>query len=296
LTGSSGRCQLIGLQVNAIQFIIYLTLGPESLYVRSEIPRNNVTNTKQGLFKFGRIDPAPLRLWDFIQPLSYVMKPCVIIPAAAYAMIFLWGSVMLTIEIPQIYPAKFGLNTQQIGLQFLGIIVGSVIGEQIGGFISDRWMLMRQKRAGEPPAPEYRLWLSYIGHALTICGIVVFAIQLRDSGSTWNITPVIGSAIAAGGNQIVTTVYITYAVDCYREDAASVGVFITFVRQMWGFIGPFWYVVFHPRSFTITDFRRFPQMFEVVGWAGGAGIAIALMVGVSVLPTILVQWRGARWR
>jgi hypothetical protein len=224
------------------------------------------------------------------------MKPCVIIPAAAYAMIFLWGSVMLTIEIPQIYPAKFGLNTQQIGLQFLGIIVGSVIGEQIGGFISDRWMLMRQKRAGEPPAPEYRLWLSYIGHALTICGIVVFAIQLRDSGSTWNITPVIGSAIAAGGNQIVTTVYITYAVDCYREDAASVGVFITFVRQMWGFIGPFWYVVFHPRIFTITDFHRFPQMFEVVGWAGGAGIAIALMVGVSVLPTILVQWRGARWR
>jgi hypothetical protein len=229
-------------QANAIQFILYLFLGSESLYLRNEIPRSNVTTVKQSLFKFGRIDPAPLKFWDFIQPLSYVMKPCVIIPAAAYAMIFLWGSVMLTIEIPQIYPAKFGLDAQQIGLQFLGIIIGSVIGEQIGGLISDRWMLMRQKRTGEPPDPEYRLWLSYIGHALTICGTVVFAIQLRDSGSTWNITPVIGSAIAAGGNQIVTTVDITYAVDCYREDAASVGVFITFARQMWGFIGPFWYV------------------------------------------------------
>lgn len=158
-------------------------------------------------------------------------------------MIFLWGSVVPTIEIPQVYPEKFGLNTQQVGLQFLGIIVGSVIGEQIGGLISDRWMMMRQKRTGEPPAPEYRLWLSYIGHSMTICGIVVFAIRLRDSGKTWDITPVIGSAIGAAGNQIVTTVDITYAVDCYREDAASVGVFITFVRQMWGFIGPFWYVM-----------------------------------------------------
>lgn len=208
------------------------------------------------------------------------MKPCVIIPAMAYAMIFLWGSIALTIEISQIYPAKFGLNTQQVGLQFLGIIIGSVIGEQIGGFISDRWMLMRQKRTGEPSPPEYRLWLSYIGHGLTICGIVVFAIEIRDSGGAWTIAPVIGAAIAACGNQIVTTVDITYAVDCYREDAASVGVFITFVRQIWGFIGPFW----------------FPQMFEVVGWAGGAGIAVALMVGVSVIPTILVQWRGAGWR
>lgn len=176
-------------------------------------------------------------------------------------MIFLWGSVVLTIEIPQVYPEMFGLNTQQVGLQFLGLIVGSVIGEQIGGFISDRWMLRRQSRIGEPPAPEYRLWLSYVGHALTICGIVVFAIQLRDSGNTWNITPVIGSAIAAGGNQIVTTINITYAVDCYREDAASVGVFITFVRQMWGFIGPFWYVdvcfkEFHYLLLTCPGSRR----------------------------------------
>lgn len=267
-------------QVNAVQFVLYFFFGSESLYVRSNVPPDNVIAAKRSLFRFRRIDPTPLKLWDFFQPLIYVMKPCVIIPAVAYAMIFLWGGIVLTIEISQVYPAKFGLNTQQVGLQFLGIIIGSVVGEQIGGFISDRWMLIRQKRTGEPSSPEYRLWLSYIGHALTICGIVVFAIEIRDSGSAWTIAPVIGTAIGACGNQIVTTVDITYAVDCYREDAASVGVFITFVRQTWGFIGPFW----------------FPEMFEIVGWAGGAGIAVALIVGVSVIPTILVQWRGAGWR
>jgi hypothetical protein len=155
-------------------------------------------------------------------------------------MIFLWGSIMLTIEIPQIMPEQFGFNTQEVGLQFLGVILGSVIGEQIGGLISDRWMLMRQKSSGERPPNEYRLWLSYIGHALTICGVVVFCVQMGKAGDKWNITPIVGAAIAAAGNQIVTTINITYAVDCYRADAASVGVFITFVRQTWGFIGPFW--------------------------------------------------------
>jgi hypothetical protein len=232
------------------------------------------------MFKFRRIDPAPLRLWDFIQPLSYVMKPCVMIPAAAYAMIFLWGSIMLTIEIPQIFPEQFEMNTQQVGLHFLGIIIGSVLGEQVGGLISDRWMQLRQKKGGQYPEPEYRLWLSYIGHVLTVCGVVVFCVQLGKAGDKWNITPIIGAAIAAGGNQIVTTINITYAVDCYRTDAASVGVFITFVRQIWGFIGPFW----------------FPQMFETVGWGGGAGIAVALIFAVSILPTVLLQWRGSKWR
>jgi hypothetical protein len=154
-------------------------------------------------------------------------------------MIFLW-LVMITIEIPQIFPEKFHFNTQQVGLQNISLIIGSLIGEQIGGILSDQWMLRRQRQVGKSPAPEFRLWLSYIGHVLTICGVIVFIVQIQRASNVWNVTPLIGAAIAAGGNQIVTTVMITYAVDCYREEAASVGVFITFVRQVWGFIGPFW--------------------------------------------------------
>lgn len=82
------------------------------------------------------------------------------------------------------------------------------------------------------------------------------------------------------GNQIITTVLVTYAVDCYRTDAASVGVFITFVRQIWGFIGPFW----------------FPELLAVAGYRETAGIATAMMVGVSVLPVMVLQWKGRSWR
>lgn len=36
-------------------------------------------------------------------------------------------------------------------------------------------------------------------------------------------------------------------------------------------------------------------MFENVGWGGGAGIAVGLMVAVSIIPTMILQWRGSRW-
>ncbi|CAK7205293.1 hypothetical protein SEUCBS139899_008062 [Sporothrix eucalyptigena] len=264
---------------NGVQFILYFFLGRESRYIGG----NQAASAKPGFvntyLNFRRIDPNPLRPVEFIRPLFMVVRPCVIIPTAAYAMVFLWSCIMISIEIPQLYSELFGFNTQQLGLQNLALIIGTVLGEQIGGRMSDAWMWHRHRR-GHFPAPEYRLWLSYIGFGLAICGVVVFLVQLDHSGNTWNITPLVGVAIASAGNQVVTTVMITYIVDCYREEAASIGVFVTFVRQTWGFIGPFW----------------FPQMLANLGLVKSVGVPIALIVAVSIVPTIFVQWLGSRWR
>lgn len=227
-------------QVNAVQFVLYLFFGPETRYVATTSdPRRS--GFRQEFLTFRRIDPTPLRVWEFLQPLSMAMRATVMIPAAAYAMVFLFGSVLMTVEIPQLLQEKFALSTQGLGLQFLSLIIGSVLGEQAGGSLSDSWMNSHARRTHQRPAPEYRLWLSYSGFILMIVGVVVFLVQTQNEpAGRWNVTPIVGVAIAAFGNQVVTTVLITYAVDCNQGEAASVGVFITFVRQIWGFIGPFW--------------------------------------------------------
>ncbi|RDK43604.1 benzoate 4-monooxygenase cytochrome P450 [Aspergillus phoenicis ATCC 13157] len=226
---------------NGVQFIIYLIFGQETLYIRGSAA-SHVSNPTlhQRFLHVKRIDPAPLEIWDFLRPLGMAIRPCVMIPAAAYAMIFLLGGILPSIEMPQLFPEMFGLNSEQVGLQFIAMIIGSLLGDQVGGFLSDRWMLYGQKKTQRPVAPEFRLWISYPGIILTIVGVVIFLVQLDHASSQWNITPLVGVTIAAVGNQIVTTVSFTYAVDCYRSEAASVGVFITLVRQTWGFIGPFW--------------------------------------------------------
>ncbi|KAI1880570.1 hypothetical protein JX265_000810 [Neoarthrinium moseri] len=262
--------------INAAQFILYFFLGPETLYRRDFNFKPSGKRLTSQYFRFGRINPEPIKWQDFIQPLIYFTKPVVLMPAVAYAMVFLWCNIMPTIEIPQIFPERYGFNTQQVGLQFLSFILGSIIGEQLGGRASDWWMNSRQKKTGSAVPPEYRLWLSYLGLALSITGVIVFLVQTYYATTSWNITPLVGTTIGAVGNQIVTTVYITYSVDCFREDAASIGVFVTFVRQIWGFIGPFW----------------FPQLIEAAGMLGTAGVATAMIVVFSLIPTIYLQWRG----
>lgn len=103
-------------------------------------------------------------------------------------------------------------------------------------------MRMRAKRTNNKAEPEFRLWLSYFGYALAIVGLIVFLVCTQDATTGhWIVSPVVGTGIAAAGSQIVTTVLVTYSIDCLPQEAASVGVFITFVRQIWGFLGPFWY-------------------------------------------------------
>ncbi|KAB8298136.1 hypothetical protein EYC80_001892 [Monilinia laxa] len=225
--------------------------------------------------------PHPLRTYDFIHPLTLITKPCIAIPTIAYAMTFLFGSVLMTVELPQLFGEKFAFNAQQLGYQFLALIIGSVIGEQLGGTLSDFWMNRRTRKTCLHPAPEYRLWLSYAGFILTIVGAVVFLVRTEQARDMhWNITPVIGIAVTGVGNQIVTTVLITYAVDSHMEESASIGVFVTFVRQVWGFIGPFW----------------FPAMFSNLGLSASAAVVAALVIGVSIIPTLIVQVMGKRWR
>ncbi|KAJ6442214.1 benzoate 4-monooxygenase cytochrome P450 [Purpureocillium lavendulum] len=261
---------------NGVQLIVYGLLGSETRYVHDPAIKRPGSMV-QRLFWLRRVDPSRLTWYDFVHPLTLVTNPNVTIAAVTYAMIFLWGCVMTTLMVPQIYPQIWGFNAEKVGLQYIAFIVGTVIGELAGGFASDHWMRLAPKREGSPPKPEFRLWLSYVGYLLTICGVVVFLVQLGAASDTWDVSPDVGMAIGGAGNQVVTTVMITYAVDCLPQDGAAVGTFVIFVRHIWGFIGPFW----------------FPQMINTLGFARSTAVPVAMIVGVSMLakPNPLVLRR-----
>ncbi|KAH2981158.1 MFS multidrug transporter [Aspergillus fumigatus Z5] len=266
---------------NAVQFILYLFLGPETRYIGTDMTSQTTSAFQREYLSLRRIDPTPFTLHEFYHPLTLFTNIPVLTAACAYAMVFLFGSVLNSVEVPQLLQSKFSLNAQQLGLQFLGLIVGSLLGEQLGGHASDSWMAFRARRISRRPPPEFRLWLSYLGFLLTIAGMVVFLVcTAHATQGVWTVAPVVGTGVAAFGNQVVTTVLTTYAVDADPADAGSIGVFINFVRSEWGFIGPFW----------------FPAMFERVGVAPSAGVVTALILGVSFVPTALLQWRGERLR
>ncbi|KAL4963769.1 putative MFS multidrug transporter [Aspergillus stella-maris] len=262
---------------NAVQFILYLICGPETRYIAP-----TASPFKRQYLTFGsRIDSTPFTATEFIRPLYLFTNIPVLLSAIAYSMVFLFCSVLNSVEVPQLLQGKFALSAEQLGLQFLGLIIGSLLGEQMGGYSSDLWMNLRAKRIHSNPPAEYRLWLSYFGFLVSIAGMVVFLVCTEQApNGKWRVSPVVGTGVAAFGNQVVTTVLTTYAVDTYPADAGGVGVFINFVRSTWGFIGPFW----------------FPAMFESVGIANSSGIVTALIMGASFFPMVYLHLRGHRWR
>ncbi|KAF5856998.1 hypothetical protein ETB97_006425 [Aspergillus alliaceus] len=265
---------------NGVQFILYIIFGPETRYVGGSTVDSSADFKNQYL-SFRRIDPTPLTFSEFIHPLTMAKYPSVTIPAVVYAMVFLFGSVLITVEVPQLLQGKFGLNAEHLGLQFLGVMVGTVLGEQIGSPMSDYRINRRALHVTKAPEPGFRLWLSYPGIILTIADVIVFLVCTQKApDGHWVVSPIVDTAVAAFGNQLVTTVMVTYAIDGHPDDAGSVGVFITSVRQAWGSIGPFW----------------FPDMFANVGIAASSGLSSALILACSLLPTITVHLVGRKWR
>lgn len=228
----------------------------------------------QQFLAFGRIDPSPIARSEFTQPFTLWRYPAIMVSAISYSMVFGFCSVFLTVEIPHIFIPRFHLGPRELGYQFIGLIVGTIFGEQLAGPLSDLWIKRQTARLGHPPAPEYRLWISHAGFATAILGLFVFCVSIDNAApNERTITPLIGSAIAAFGNQVITTVLMTFSVDSYPEHSASIGTFINMVRQTWGFLGPFW----------------FPQMIDGLGLSGSAILMMFLICVASIAPVIYLQ-------
>lgn len=293
---------------NGVQFILDFFLGHETLFIRSMNESGGVSeerpkDLKSKYLKFERIGSRRISKLDFLEPLAMASYPRVILPAIAQSIVFLFGSIFLVVEIPLQPGHKFHLNTDQISLQFLGMIIGCMIAEPAGGILSDMGMNLRRTTGGEDASPpEFRLWLSYAGYCLILTGVPLFLVSTENAlTGQWTITPVVGTAIAAGGNQIGMTTLATYAVDCAVDDAVSVGILISFVRQLIAFIGPLWYLSLkldYPDliSALLTLPFRFPTMIHSVGLSWSTSIAYSIVILLSLLPTILLHVKGKHWR
>jgi MFS family permease len=238
---------------------------------------NDRSNSKW--YKISVKNPNPITLQKLLSPLKEVTRIRVLVPAISYAIVFCYANIVIVVEIPQIFGEKFHFNSEQIGLQFLAVLIGSAIGEVLSGPLSDWWMKRCIKKRGGAKVIEDRLWISYNGYILVIVGLIVYFVRVAQAEPLhWNITPLIGAAIAAAGNQIVTTALITFAVDSDYTRSEEAGLFINLCRQVYGFIGPFY----------------FPDMFATLGLAGAGGLMAALVGVCAMVPIIVVHFVGAR--
>lgn len=159
--------------------------------------------------EFPRIDPKPLSMSEVIRPFSMGSKMTVLLPVASHSMIFNLSAAMLTVEIPQLFGTRFELGPEKIGLQFLGIIVGTILGEMFNAVVlklMNRRTVENQRRAVNP---NNYLFASYLGFVCMIVGLVVFCVLLGNTTpGHYEVSPIIGIGVAGFGNQLVSNFLI----------------------------------------------------------------------------------------
>lgn len=259
--------------MNFVQFIGYLTLGRETIY-----DRHVFKPSFKRLHRVVARTSSPLTVGTVLRPLLTLGQPRVAVAAVAYAVTFSYANVACGVELTSLFHEKFDFNPQQIGLQFLSLIVGCILGEQLGGWISDSWMRrMRHKKAHVHI--EDRLWISYLGFATAIAGLIIYGVLLgRIDDGRWRFGPLVGLCAASFGLQIVTTVLVTYAIDSNPAEASQIASAITVVRQVLGFVGPFYF----PRMFAnphLGIMRTYCVLAAITG-----------VLGLLPVATIHVLW------
>ncbi|KAL6889948.1 putative MFS transporter [Trichoderma evansii] len=262
--------------INFVQFLAYLLLYTETFYDRSRtsgIP-------KPGLFNFPRLDKTPLVWSDFIAPFYLCRHVRVVLPACVYALQYCYSNLSIITEIPGVLGNLFNLDAQEVGLQYLAVIIGTILGEQLSGPLSDAFLNQYVRKKGYG-SPARRLWVAYCGFLAVIAGLLVWGFQIQHAHKDdWNITPLVGAAIANFGNQVITTTLITFAVDHYRESSTEIGVLVTFARQTWGFIGPFYYT----------------PLFDALGAALANGIFCIIIFVCGFVPVAALHFHDRHRR
>ncbi|KAA8914127.1 hypothetical protein TRICI_003024 [Trichomonascus ciferrii] len=259
--------------MNFVNFGCWL-FADETLYLRGE---DWGKETK--ILGFITKTPYDISFWTFVRPLQRVADYRVLVTSITYGLVFGFGYIAPTVEMPQVYVQLFGFNAQEMGIQFVAVIIGSLIGELLSGFLSDKWMQYCIKRRGGIKVIEDRLWVAYPGYVLSIIGLIIWGVTLQDAKPMqWIVTPSVGVAFCAAGLQIVTSPSITYTVDTDYSRAVESGLVVSLIRQIICFIGPFF----------------FPDMFENLSLAGGTGLLAGIIFIAGLVPTIAIHLIGLR--
>ncbi|KAG7665108.1 uncharacterized protein J8A68_001418 [[Candida] subhashii] len=262
--------------MNFGQFVLWI-FARETIYTRT-----SPSYYSAGLLKYMGIRKSEARPFSwkmFFRPLKQAANFNITLAVIAASITFCYANIVLVVEMPQVMVPLFHLDAQQMSLQYISIIIGSIIGEILAGPLSDWWMKRSIAKRGGKRVIVDRLWISYNGYILVIVGLIVWGVFLyKAEPGHWSIKPLIGAAIAAAGNNIVATVITTFAIDSNPTRAGDIGLYINFVRSLYGFLGPFY----------------FPYMFENLNFAGSAGLMCGLVFLFAWVPTAVAHIVGVR--
>ncbi|KAF2678778.1 MFS general substrate transporter [Lentithecium fluviatile CBS 122367] len=180
--------------------------------------------------------PKDLFRISIVRPIRMLLfSPVVFIISLFLGIIYGYMYLLFT-TFPRIFEGQYGFSERSIGLTYLGVGVGAMIGLGTMGAISDRIVTGLTKRHGGKPKPEYRLPAMLLGAIVVPAGLFLYGWTAEKK--VHYIAPIIGSAFLGAGVMLTFMSGQTYLVDAYTVYAASVTAAATVFRSLLGALLP----------------------------------------------------------
>ena len=212
-------CFYIPAILTAVEFVVFALTVPETLFSRApEALARPPKSWKKNMYMVGprAHPPRKLHFVDYLRPVQLLTYPEVFLPTLYYSIIFTYGSILFIISSANLFRQIYHYAPQQTGLLLgIPITVGSLLGEMVAGWVSDRISRVRALARGGERIPEDRLLGMIPGAILTPLGIIIEGVCLQRK-THWAGTAM-GIGVASVGMQIVTTAVYTYTAEVSLE-------------------------------------------------------------------------------
>lgn len=223
------------------------------------------------------------QLWirSIKRPTKLLLFSPIVLATSLYAGVVYGYQYLMFSTFTYVFQEQYGFTTNSVGLTFLGIGIGSLLGLFAIGAVSDRMVKAKSKPRPDTPSgtmqPEYRLPPLVVGAFFIPAGLFLYGWSAQYK-THW-IVPIIGTAFIGIGNIAVFMCIVSYLVDAFTTYAASALAANTVVRSIMGAILPL----------------AGQSMYAALGLGWGNNLLGFIAVACIPVPVVLIRY-GERWR
>lgn len=164
-------------------------------------------------------DPEVNLLHAFLRPFVLLAYPTVLWSCCVYGLSLSWN-VIIGASLAQLFtPPPYNFDPQDLGLCWLGPLIGSLFGTYLCGPLADRVANFYTRRNFGIREPEMRLPTCAIAAVITFLGALMLGLGLHYEAN-WAVS-VVGLGTLSAGAQMGATLAMSYSLDIHKE--VSVG-------------------------------------------------------------------------
>ncbi|KAI1314110.1 cycloheximide resistance protein [Xylaria venustula] len=192
------------------------------------------------------LSPSDFFKRSAIRPVKMFIKSPVVCIMALYTALTYGYLYLQFTTMTEVFQGQYGFSTQLVGLSFLGLGVGSLLGVIIYSATSDKYISKKAAEADklaeetgtekQGMKPEYRLPLLPVGAICIPIGLFIYGWPAQYKVH-W-IVPIIGTGFTGIGNILIFFSIQTYLVDAFTVYAASALASNTIIRSIAGGVLP----------------------------------------------------------